>query len=355
MPSLLADNLYFEDLERIAGLYDFSALDGRTIMLSGATGMIGSFLVDLIMHVNCRSSNRIKIIALGRNSAKAEKRFPSYSGNDLFLFHECDITKAIAGIGEHVDYIIHAASTTHPVAYATEPVGTITSNIMGLMNLMEYGLSHNLQRFAFLSSVEVYGESRGDTERFDEKYCGYIDCNTLRAGYPESKRLCEALCQAYRKEHGAEVVIPRLARTLGPTMLMSDTKAISQFIKKGIAGEDIVLKSEGTQLYTYTYMADAASGILACLLKGKDGEAYNIASCSNDISLKDLASQIASECGVNVVFDLPDETEKAGYSTATKAIMDSSKAENELGWRAEYGIDEAIKRTVRILRSTCIQ
>lgn len=351
MAGKVIDNrLYIEDLDKIISLYDLSLLYGKTIMISGATGMIGSLIVDLLMHFNETSGRcNIRIIALGRNRKKAEARFASYFNSSSFLFYECDITKPLKDIDEKVDYIIHAASTTHPLAYSTEPVGTVTTNVLGMMNLLDYGTVHGLKRFVFLSSVEVYGENRGDVDRFDENYCGYINCNTLRAGYPESKRLCEALCQAYRKEKGVEIVIPRLARSFGPTMLMSDTKAISQFIKNGIAGEDIVLKSEGKQLYTYTYAADAVSGIVACLLNGADGEAYNISEETNEITLKDLASLIAKECNVKVVFELPDSTEKAGYSTATKAIMDSSRIKRELGWKSSYNLETGIERTIKIL------
>lgn len=343
----LENAIYKNDLDSVISLYDLSSLRGKTVMVSGATGMIGTFLIDVLMRSGCG----VNILALGRSEKKALPRFPSYFSSSLFRFYECDITRPLEDLDCTVDFMIHAASTTHPVAYSTEPVGTITANVIGTMNLMDYGLVHGLKRFVFLSSVEVYGENRGDTERFDEHYCGYIDSNTLRAGYPESKRLCEALCQAYRKEKGVEVVIPRLARTLGPTMLMSDTKAISQFIRKGLAGEDIVLKSTGSQLYTYTYCADAASGILACMLNGVDGHAYNIGSENNEITLKDLATLIADRCGVDVVFDLPDDVEKAGYSTATKALLDSGLARAELGWQAIFDLSVSISHTLEILKA----
>ena len=135
--------------------------------------------------------------------------------------------------------------------------------------MLEFAVKHSAQRFAFASSNEIYGENRGNTELFAENYCGYIDSNTLRAGYPESKRCGEALCQAYKKQKGLNVVIPRFTRSYGPTMLMSDTKAISQFIRRSIAGKDIVLKSEGNQFYSYTYVADAVSGLLTIFVKRK--------------------------------------------------------------------------------------
>ena len=213
--------------------------------------------------------------------------------------------------------------------------------------MLDFARIHNAKRSAFASSNEIYGENRGDTELFAEDYCGYIDSNTLRAGYPESKRCGEALCQAYIKAYDMDIVIPRFTRSYGPTMLMSDTKAISQFIRKAIAGEDIVLKSEGTQYYSYTYMADAIAGMLYILLKGEKGEAYNIADLASDIMLKDLAAVIAETAGKKVVFELPDAVESAGFSKATKARLDGSKLK-KLGWNPEYDIKKGLTRTIKI-------
>ena len=170
----------------------------------------------------------------------------------------------------------------------------------------------------------------------------------MRAGYPESKRASEALCQAYKKANQLDVVIARLARTYGPTMLLSDTKAISQFIKNGLAKEDIVLKSEGNQLYSYNYVADSVSGLLTILLKGKNGEAYNISDQASDITLRDLARIIAGFTGTNVVFNLPDEVESVGYSKATKALMDSSKLQM-LEWMAHWDIKKGLQETLNHL------
>ena len=271
-------------------------------------------------------------------------------GDKNLVFIPYDINKPFVrdDLGT-VDYVLHLASNTHPVQYATDPIGTITTNIIGLQNMLDFAIAHNAARFVFASSNEVYGENRGDVEMFDEHYCGYIDSNTLRAGYPESKRCGEALCQAYKSQKGLDVVIARFTRSYGPTMLMSDTKAISQFIKKGVAGEDIVLKSAGTQNYSYTYMADAISGFLFLLLKGENGEAYNIADEASNIMLKDLARIIAEYAGKKVVFEIPDAVEAAGYSKATKALLDGSKLK-KLGWKPRYVIKEGIERTMDVLK-----
>ena len=222
--------------------------------------------------------------------------------------------------------------------------------MIGLDNMLAYAVAHNASRFVFASSNEIYGENRGDEELFAEDYCGYIDCNTLRAGYPESKRCGEALCQAYRSQKDMDIVVARLTRTYGPSMRMDDSKAVSQFIRKAAAEEDIVLKSSGMQYYSYTYVADAVRGLLTVLLKGEDGQAYNIADEASDIRLKDLAEIAAEAAGTKVVYEEPSENEQRGYSLATTARLDGSRLRS-LGWEPAYDIRAGIIRTVAILRS----
>ncbi len=293
-------------------------INDKTIMISGATGMIGSYLIDCLM----THGKNCKIIALGRNEKKARLRFLDYWGSPQFKYYQADINRPLE-MDERVDYIIHGASNTHPMAYSTDPIGTITTNVLGLKNLLDYAVDHGKPRVVFLSSVEIYGENQGDVERFTEDYCGYINSNTLRAGYPESKRVGEALCQAYIKQKQLDIVIPRLSRVFGPTLLDTDTKAISQFLHKAVAEENIVLKSTGNQFFSYLYVADAVKGVLSCLVFGKCGEAYNLSDRRCDITLANLAKVIADLSGSSVTFEIPSETEAAGYSKATRAIMDS--------------------------------
>lgn len=345
--NLYNNNLYMEDVCYTASLdLPWKKLQEKSVLLSGATGLVGSFLVDVLLYKNIDCT----VYALGRNEQKARTRFTKWANDSHFVFIPYDINKPFVrdDLGT-IDYVLHMASNTHPMQYSTDPIGTITTNIIGVQNMLEFAVEHHATRFAFTSSNEIYGENRGDVEFFDENYCGYINSNTMRAGYPESKRCGEALCQAYKAQKGLDVVIPRPTRSYGPTMLMSDTKAISQFIKKGIAGEDIVLKSAGTQYYSYTYVADAVAGLFTILLKGENGEAYNIADEYSDIMLKDLAAIIAGINGKEVVFETPDAVEAAGYSTATKARLDGHKLQ-KLGWKPRYDIKSGMERTIKILQ-----
>ena len=348
----LYDNkLYIEDVLHVGQLdLPWNKLKDKSIMLSGATGLLGSFLIDVLLEKNVTDGLNCTVYALGRDEHKAKERFSKYVDDEHLVFIPYDVKLPFErdDLGT-VDYVLHLASNTHPLQYSTDPIGTITTNIIGVQNMLRFAVDHKAARFAFASSNEIYGENRGDVEFFDENYCGYINSNTMRAGYPESKRCGEALCQAYKAQKGLDVVIVRFTRSYGPTMLMSDSKAISQFIKKGIVGEDIVLKSAGTQFYSYQYVADSVSGLLTILLKGENGEAYNIAEEHSDIMLKDLAAIIAGINGREVVFEIPDAVEAAGYSTATKARLDGHKLER-LGWKPEYDIKSGMERTIRILK-----
>ena len=322
-------------------MIDLGQLTDKTLLISGGTGMIGKWMIDMLL-----SQVRCRVIVTGRSEKKFKERFPERSPE----FLKWDISREPLPVVEvPVDYIIHLASNPHPVAYATDPVGTVVMNVNATKDLLDLAVAKKARRFVYASSVEIYGQNRGDVEKFAEDYCGYIDCNTLRAGYPESKRCGEALCQAYVKQYGLDVVIPRLARVYGPTLLPTDTKALSQFLRNALAGEDIVLKSEGRQFFSYLHVADAVSGILTVMLQGAKGEAYNVADERSDITLRDLAALIAREAGSKVVFQLPDGVESAGFSPAMRARMDSAKL-HALGWSAQYDIGGGVAETLRNLR-----
>ena len=351
--TLLDSKLYIEDIEKLCNEdLSFDKLKDSSILITGASGLIGSFFIDAIMYLNKEKNLNCKIYAIGRNEI-GKNRFDCYNKSPLFEYIAHDVNDKLT-INHKIDYVIHLASNTHPVLYATKPISTITTNVIGTKNLLDFAVDCNCKRFVFASSNEIYGENRGDVELFDEEYCGYINSNTLRAGYPESKRCGEVLCQAYKEEKGLDIVVARFTRTYGPTMLKDDSKAISQFILKALNKEDIVLKSEGKQFYSFTYVYDAVYGLFVVLLSGINGEAYNISNINSDITLRDLASTIAGIVGKKVVFEIPNSTESKGFSKATKARLDNTKLK-EIGYKPKYDIKDGVKKTIEILNEIGLQ
>lgn len=325
-------------------------LKDKVFFITGASGMIGTAIVDVLMQLNEKNNYKIHVIAAGRNKHSLEKRFSEYMGKGMVSFYVSDINKPIF-IKRRADFIIHAASNTHPRQYADDPIGTIKTNVFGMVNVLEYAKAVSAKRVLFLSSVEIYGEALKGEDVFTEDYCGYIDCNTLRANYPESKRLGEALCNAYMTKYNLDVVIPRLSRVFGPTMRLTDSKAMSQFLLKGVYGKDVILKSIGNQKYSYCYVTDVVSGIFYCLLKGAKGEAYNIADTHEVPTLKEIAEYIAKFNGRSVIYELPDEIEQAGASKVSVGILSAKKAER-LGWRSVSDIFTGINKTLMILQQS---
>ncbi len=355
---MIENNLYLEDIKSVAEstTLDFNKFKNKKILITGATGLICSFLIDVLMYRNKIHNDNIKIYMIVRNEESAKKRFKDYNlaridepidSNLVYIVQDvCEKLK----VDIEFDYVIHGASNTHPLMYSTDPIGTITTNFIGLYNLLEYSKNNKKCRTFAMSSVEIYGENDGKEKAFSEESLGYINCNTLRAGYPESKRVCEALCQAYINKYDSDIVIGRLCRIYGPTMKIDDSKAIAQFIKKAVNNEDIVLKSNGEQYFSYLYVADAVSAILKIIFEGKNGEAYNIADEKSDITLKELANILAASNNKKVTFEIPDEKEKKGYSTSTVAILNADKLKS-LNWKAKYDIKTGLEKTTKILKA----
>lgn len=335
--------LYHEDIESILRQNcNWQRLKEKTVLITGATGLIGTVLVDMFVFLNEKFDLDLKLVLVSRKGQKSNKNFISYLCQD--------IQRPLTYNGR-IDFVIHAASNTHPVQYAKFPIETITTNVFGTYNLLELAARNEGCRLLLVSSVEVYGEDlERHTNGFSESDMGYLDCNTSRACYNESKRLSETLCQAFLSEKHVDFVTVRLCRCYGATLRRDDTKALSQFLWNALDGRDIVLKSDGSQYYSYLYVADAASALIFALLNGASGEAYNAADGKSNVTLRDLAVLVADSCNAKVVFDVPSATETSGFSKAYYAILNPSKLQ-ELGWKAQFSITEGIRRTISMLEA----
>ena len=318
-------------------------LSGKSLLITGATGLIGGAIVDVLMN---RPTIDFNVYALGRNKDRFKSLFDKYSNIDNLHFLEQDVTKPMQG-DMTFHYIIHAASGANPMEYATNPVGVMKTNILGTINLMDYGLQHHLEKFLLVSSGEVYGEGNGNV--FTENYSGYVDCNSVRACYPSSKRAAETLCASYASQYGVDINIVRPSHIYGPYFTESDNRVYAQFIRNVLRGEDIVMKSTGEQFRSWCYVVDCVSAILYIVLKGKSGEAYNVADNNSNINIKSLAEMIAEIGGRKVLIEQPSAIEKKGFNIVSNSVFDTKKLES-LGWKTEGRMYEKLKSTIKELK-----
>lgn len=347
---LLDHDLYRKQVEDVIRQNDlpWESLKNKSVMITGAAGMLGSALVDVLILLNEEMNVPVTIYALGRTESKLLARFEGYTDKPYFHILTLDISKEME-MEEEVDYIVHAASNADPVHFAKYPVDTLLANVVGVNNVLDLARRKNATKVVYVSSGEMYGQPDDSlTKGFYEGYCGYVDYSNPRSCYPSGKRASEVLCQSYLSQYGTDVAIVRPCHCYGPTMTTTDSRAMSQFIRLALNGEDIVLKSDGSLVRTHCYVTDAAAAMFYVMLKSGAGEAYNIADNDSDASIREVATIISKEKGKEVIFDLPDDVEKRGFSKVTRAVLDGDKLV-ALGWKPQIHLEEGIHSTMEIL------
>lgn len=315
---------------------------GRNILVTGATGLIGSCIVEILMS---RKDIDYDVYASGRNEQRIHRLFPDYVSSSHFHFLKYNVAEPlVSDVDFH--YMIAAASGANPVLYSTDPVGVMKANFMGVDNLLSYGVKHHLEKFVYISSGDVYGE--GDGRVFTEDYSGFVDPLNLRSCYTSSKRATETLCISYANQYGTEVCVARPCHTYGPNFSDSDTRVYAQFIRNVLNNEDIIMKSKGEQVRSWCYVVDCALGILYVLLMGQDKNAYNISDSKSVASIREIADIVAEIGNRKVIVNLPSETERRGFNVVEKEILDSSKLMG-LGWIPCCDINSGFQHTISFL------
>lgn len=341
MKSFYESKTYIDDIKRNYQGINIEFFSKSKFLISGSTGLICSYLIDSLL---LSKEFHGEIYAITTNLEKAQKRFSNFYTDHRLKFLVQDIKDPI-NLSTKVDYVIHGASYTDPLGYSKHPIDTMLINICGTKNMLDYAYASNA-KFMFLSSCEIYGTS--SKEILNELDYGFIDSMEVRSCYNESKKASETLSVSYSVEKNVFIIVPRFSRCFGPTMRIDDTKALSQFIRKGLANEDIVLKSEGKQEFSYIYVSDAVSAIFFLLENGQNREAYNVT--NREIkSLRNLAQYVADIANTHVVFDFADDFKGTGYSKAQKAIQDIAKIE-QLKWSPSISIINGLITTISILK-----
>ncbi len=345
------DPFVLKDAECVAAsaFIPWNELEGKTIFITGSTGLIGSLLVLSIACRNKMYRQNIKVKAMVRRREKAKHLFSNLLEEAWFEIVEGDVTQSLQSAG-HSDFIIHAASVTSSKDFVAKPVETIDTAILGTKNVLEYAKKTAAKGFLYLSSLEVYGIP--EKMIVSEKDSGYIDCLQVRSSYSEGKRLVECLCCSYAAEYRVPAKIARLCQTFGAGVDYADGRVFAQFARSAIEGTNIVLKTRGETFRNYCYTSDAVAALLLLLVKGRSGEAYNVANRETGISIADLAHLVCEKFSSGkseVVFDIAKDVGKLGYNPVVKICLDTAKLE-ALGWKAMVPLTEMFERTIGSMR-----
>lgn len=339
--------IYKKDLQQALGQLSLPPLAGKSMLVTGASGMIGSCLIDLLMCYNASHQQKIQITAAARRKNKLRQRFPEYLNRPEFRILEQDVTQPVS-VPLTADYIVHAASNAAPGVFRQDPVGTMTANFIGMYNLLQAAKKKPAARILYISSGEVYGNTSLETKK--ETDYGFVDPLDVRSCYPNSKRAAETLCVAFSEQYSLEVVIARPSHTYGPTMTASDDRASSAFLRDALNDKDIILHSQGTFVRSYTYIVDTAAALLKILLFGKNKEAYNIANEKSILSIRQYANLVAACSGKKVKIEIPADYDASKETKITRQVLDSAKLRS-LGWQAQTNDTDGIKKTLAILKT----
>ncbi len=346
------DHILQEDLDYIANEFpDVDKLKNTVFLVTGATGLVGSYTVRALSAINRTRNAHIRILALVRSPGKARAVFGELLEQGDIELITGDVLQSISIEGD-LDYIIHCASVTNSKEMVTKPVETICISVDGTKNILEIAREKNIKSAVYISSMEVYGTPDTALQSVGESDYGYVDVLNVRSCYPEGKRMCECLCASYAHEYNVPVKIARLAQTFGAGVSKNETRVFAQFARSLVNNEDIVLHTNGESTGNYCYTRDCVLGILYILTRGENGEAYNVTNEKTNMTIAQMAKMVAEKSGsISVIFDIPEDALKYGYAPPVKMLLSSEKLRS-LGWKSDTDLPEMYDRMIKSWESS---
>lgn len=323
----------------------YEMLRDKTVLVTGATGMLAYYFTMALMHLNLTKDYNIKVVALVRNAKKAEAKFAGFLSHPCFEILSQDVCAPINYDGD-IDYIFHAAGACSPYFIKHDPTGIISANTTGTVNVLELAKEKKVTNVIYPSTREIYGKVEG-VEFIKETDMGVFDPLEARSCYPESKRIAETILRSYNVQFGVPFTVLRIAHSYGPGMIIeSDGRVMSDFISDAVNSRDIILKSEGLALRAFCYVTDAVAAIFLAMLKGECCEAYNLANETEPTPIRDVAQMLTElfpERNIKVIFDIAQNS--GAYCNYARVGLDTGKLE-ALGWKPEVKLRDGLRRTV---------
>ena len=319
----------------------------KTFLISGANGFIASYIIFFLIFLNLKYFLKIKMILIARDKKKLKKKYINKNTKKFLTLIEQDISENIS-IKEKVDFILHFASKASPKLHYKQPIETILPNIIGTNNLLKLAINKKIKSFLFFSSGEIYGSHNNI---LSEDLIYKLNHLSDRASYAESKKMGETLCYSYFKEKKVPVKIVRLFHTYGPCMNIKDGRVMMDFVNDIISNKSILIKGDGKQKRTFCYISDAIIGIFLILIRGQNGEAYNLGNPKEFLTIKKLGytlSKFNNKISVKLDSKYNNKKKIIGYQSVIPSIKKISK----LGFMPSINIDKGFKRTIEYFKST---
>ncbi len=354
-----SDDVVREDLDYICrrAAEELPAISGKRIAITGGAGFLGYYLVQSLLHWNGVSGQPPVTVSVYDNFSRGMPGWlAALESNEHLVIAKHDITDPLPDDFGPFEYLIHAASIASPIFYRQHPIETMDANVNGLRHLLDWAVAQQsasapVDGFLFYSTSEIYGDPSADSIPTPETYRGNVSCTGPRACYDESKRYGETLCVNFANVHGLPIRIARPFNNYGPGLKITDGRALPDFASNVFAGSDITLFSDGSPTRTFCYVADAVVGYLKILVRGGNGESYNIGTDDDEISMLGLAELVVELSGElfgysgKVTYQKSDD---ADYLTDNpnrrRPIID--KARGELGYDPGIGLREGVRRSL---------
>lgn len=345
----MKDALLLEDMENIfARNIPWEKLKNQSVLITGAYGMLASYVVYMCIYLNEYKKMNISLVVLVRSEEKFRKRFSKYADASYIKIYE-DLLENSLEIEEEIDYIIHAASYASPQYYSVCPADVIKPNVIGSYYLLELAAKRQIKGFLLFSTGDIYGEIRG-RDCIYESDRGTLDTLDIHSCYSESKRMAETMCCAYFRQYGVPVKILRIWHTYAPTMdVENDPRVFASFVKDIVHGKDIVMKSDGTGRRSFCYIADAVAGYFTVLLKGNAGEAYNVCNTGEYLKIRELAEilvTLRTDVRLSVITEKRKTDECYTENTSIGDAAPSDEKLRGLGWEPQYSVREGFHRVI---------
>lgn len=344
-----------KDIENIVNRLgsDVRKLSGKTVLITGGSGLIGSYLIETIAYLNTEKklSKPCRVIGLQKSKITKEHRLGYLLNRDDMMFVSRNAAIPYSP-GIKMDYIVHSAGDSAPASFTWDPLGTIDVNILGIRWILEYAKKNRVKSVLYMSSGEVYGNPPPDAIPTPETYNGNVSTTDPRACYTSSKRLAETLCNIYFEKFGVPVKIARPFIVYGPGLSIKDRRVMADFIRSGLEKKPIEMLSEGKDTRSYCYIEDATVAFFKILLSEKNGEIFNVASDLEEVSIRNLADLVHRICKISASVKVKNSNALFIKDAPGRVFPDITKLKKTFSFKPRIHIEEGLRRTIEWNRST---